>query len=77
MYRHELWEEGFYMDTLEKYECLDCEKEFLIGKELSKGCKLKCPYCGKRDVEMTAYSGEEQLETLADDMGCLGLYVQL
>ena len=34
MYREDEWTEGFYIDNHEKYECVDCGRQFIVGEKL-------------------------------------------
>lgn len=78
MYRSDDWFEGFYIDNHRKYECNECNKEFIVGEELLKDCPPGfpiCPYCGKSNVECTSWTEDDQLEELSSDMGCLAISV--
>lgn len=78
MWRKPYWKKGYYIDNHEKYNCLDCGKDFIVGKELLKSCRHGypvCPYCGSDIVEDIAGTDDEQLEELADIMGCLWIYI--
>lgn len=78
MWRQSYWQEGHYIDNHEKYNCLECGKDFIVGKKLLESCQPDypiCPYCGSKYVEGIVGTDEEQLEELADFMGCLGIYV--
>lgn len=74
MYRDENWMEGFYIENHEKYECDDCGKTFIVGKESSESCRLVCPYCGQSNVERIAWTEDADLEELGSAMGCLAIY---
>lgn len=79
MYRSDDWVDGFYIDNHEKYECMCCEKQFIVGEESLKGRetnKPKCPYCGASQVELTVWTEDDQLEELSSDLGCLAIHVQ-
>lgn len=79
MYRSDDWVEGFYIDNHKKYECCNCEKEFIVGEELLNDCTPGfpvCPYCGQSSVECTSWTEDDQLEELSSDMGCLAIYVE-
>lgn len=76
MYRRDTWKEGFYQDNLVKYKCYDCEKHFIVGKELAKDCPPGfpvCPYCGQSNVEVESETEDDLLEEM--DLGCIGIYV--
>lgn len=78
MYHGESWADGFYIDNHKKYKCLDCEKEFIIGEKLLEECPPNypvCPYCGQNNVECTVWTEDEELPQLANDLGCLAIYV--
>lgn len=77
MYRNENWIEGYYIENHEKYECGDCGKTFILGQESTRDCPPRypcCPYCGQHNVERIVWTGDEDLEELADRMGCLAIY---
>lgn len=63
---------NFYQDNLEKNNCLDCNKSFIVGEYLAKGININCPYCKSENIEADAYTDREKLESM--DMGCLGIY---
>lgn len=76
MFRKNTWEQGVYIDNHKKYECRDCNKQFIVGEESLKDCKDQspiCPYCGSGIVECTVWTLDEDLEELEDDMGCLAI----
>lgn len=78
MYRKETWAKGYYIDSHEKYLCFGCKKTFIVGAELLNRAnrdKPICPYCGNESVEWNSGTSDEQLEDLADYMGCLGIYI--
>lgn len=43
MYREDGWVDGFYIDNHKKYECISCEKEFIVGEEAMKDCRPGYP----------------------------------
>ena len=77
MYRKDYWPVGHYADHIDKYECLECGNEFIVGRkmlEMSGRKKPICPYCGCDLTDDQAGTDDERLEELADELGCLGLY---
>lgn len=77
MYRKDYWSVGHYADHIDKYECLECGNEFIVGRkmlEMSGRKKLICPYCGCELTDDQARTDDERLEELVDELGCLGLY---
>lgn len=77
MYRKDYWPVGYYADHIDKYECLECGNEFIVGRkmlEMSGRKKPICPYCGCELTDDQAGTDDERLEELADELGCLGLY---
>lgn len=79
MYRSEEWVDGIYTDNHRKYQCMGCNKQFILGEELLKSCGPKypiCPYCGFQHVELQAWMEDDQLEELSSDMGCLAIRVE-
>ena len=78
MYREDGWEKGFYIDNHKKYECRDCGKQFIVGEKLIEDCLPGfpiCPYCGKNNVECTAWTEDDQLQELASNIGCIAIYI--
>ncbi len=75
MYRSDGWVEGHYIDNHKKYECMGCEKQFIVGEELLQGREPKCPYCGFSRVELISWTEDGELEALSSDLGCLAIYV--
>ena len=78
MYRANTWSKGFYIDNHDKFYCLDCEKEFIVGRELLKRSNREtpiCPYCGNAITELISWTEDDMLEELQSDLGCLGIYV--
>lgn len=76
MVREESWKKGFYADNLIKYECKECNKQFIIGEEMLKDCPPNyplCPYCGQNNVDKTAWTTDDDL--LDTELGCVGLYI--
>lgn len=74
MYREEEWEKGYYIVNHQKYNCLDCGRDFIVGKELLEECQPGfpiCPYCGKSHVELTVWTEDDQLQELSSELGCL------
>lgn len=60
--------------NLEKYECLECDKEFIVGAEMIGEIGVQCPYCGFRHVDDTVGTNDEFLKDL--DLGCLNLIMK-
>lgn len=80
MYREEYWEKGYYIVNHQKYNCLNCGKDFIIGEELLDERVPNspiCPYCGQAHAECVAETDEELLQKLAAELGCLGIYVNV
>lgn len=78
MWRQPYWAEGHYIDNHEKYNCLECGKDFIVGKKFLENCLPGypiCPYCGSKYVKNTVRTDEIQLEEFADFIGCLGIYI--
>lgn len=77
MYRKDYWPVGYYADHIDKYECLKCRNEFIVGRkmlEMSRREKPICPYCGCNLTDDQAGTDDERLEELVEELGCLGLY---
>jgi len=66
---------NYYEDIYQKHQCQTCKRAFITGEKLSENMDLTCPYCGSRDIQLTAASTEETAEEM--DMGCLGIYFYL
>lgn len=78
MFRKERWAKGFYIDNHDKCNCLDCEREFIVGRELLKRANREtpiCPYCGSTITELVSGTEDDMLEDLQSDLGCIGIYV--
>lgn len=79
MFRKDYWAANYYMDHHDKYECLECKNEFIVGRKMLENSKREtpiCPYCGHNLVECTVGTDDERLEELEDELGCLGLYFE-
>lgn len=55
-----------------KYECLDCHKAFIVGKELIRENKVACPYCSSRYTECVAGPPDDN-DALYDELGCMSI----
>lgn len=78
MYREDGWVEGHYIDNHVKYECQDCEREFIVGEKMLEDSPLGypvCPYCGQSNVERISWTEDEQLANLSSEMGCLAICI--
>ena len=76
-YREDSWSKGFYIDNHMKYECLSCDKQFIMGEKLSENCSGGypcCPYCEKKNIEKIVWTHDAMLEDLDSDMGCLAIH---
>ncbi|WP_248663237.1 hypothetical protein [Fuchsiella alkaliacetigena] len=64
---------NYYYDNLIRYECLECEKGFIVGKYLSQNSDkdIICPYYHSDRVEADACSDDDLLERY--QLGCLNL----
>jgi len=61
----------YYIDTLEKRYCLNCQKAFIVGEELSKTVNpVRCSYCISDSTEVTAYCNKD----FVYEFGCMALY---
>ena len=64
---------NYKMHVLVKYECLECEKSFILSKKFVddlKGIDVSCPYCGNYNVEDTVIMDDQDS---LDELGCLGI----
>lgn len=78
MYRDPSWAEGHYIDRHKKFHCYICRKDFIVGEKLLEDCPFVfpiCPYCGRIQAECVVETADDQLEELADQLGCLAIYV--
>lgn len=78
MYREDTWANGFYIDNHDKYQCLNCDKTFIVGRELLKRANLKnphCPYCESEMTQLVSCTEDDMLQELHSDLGCLGIYI--
>jgi len=66
---------NYYEDRYVKHECQSCKRCFIVGRKLSEGMRLSCPYCQSSNIEVVAASAEESARDM--DMGYLGLYYSL
>lgn len=62
---------NYFEDNLDKHECLDCGKAFIVGTDLSKDVNIHCPYCQSANTECVAWIDDEGLSEL--DLGCLAI----
>lgn len=65
------YENGYEECNLEKHQCSDCNRQFIVGTELLDRNKPSCPYCKSERVEKVAWTEDENLEEL--DLGCFSL----
>ncbi len=65
------YENGYEECNLEKYKCLICGKQFIVGKEMLDENEPICPYCKNEQVEKIVWTEDEDLKEL--DLGCLSL----
>jgi len=76
MFRKDYWLKGYYIDNHEKYECLSCKNEFIIGSNILRTSNRKtpiCPYCGSIHTDSIVYTDDDELEELSNELGCLGI----
>ena len=76
MYREKTWNKDFYLDNLEKYECLECGSEFIIGRNKLKMVNRKtaiCPYCGSKNTDSSVYLDDEEMAEIAGELGCVAI----
>lgn len=58
-------------DNLIKFECHDCGRKFIVGKQSAANKFIWCPYCKSDCAEAIAW--EDNKERL-NELGCLGIY---
>lgn len=78
MYREKDWEKGYYLVNLMKLRCCECQREFIVGKEMCEGLPLEfpiCPYCGSINLDLIAWTEDSDLAEKACDLGCLALEI--
>lgn len=61
----------YKMHMLVKYECLECEKSFILSqKQADESEEITCPYCKAENVESVSMMVDsDQLE----ELGCMGI----
>lgn len=64
---------NYKMHVLVKYECLECERSFILSKKQVddlEGFDVSCPYCGNYNVEDTVIMDDpDSLE----ELGCMAI----
>lgn len=66
------WNPNYYIDELVKWQCLECDKEFILSEYQvahSRG-HIRCPYCISDAVE--AYVALINQDTL-EELGCMAI----
>lgn len=64
---------NYKMHVLVKYECLECERSFILSKKQVddfEGIDVSCPYCGNYNVEDTVIMDDPDS---IEDLGCMGI----
>lgn len=61
--------------NLEKHECMNCDKGFIVGTEMLDNKNPRCPYCGSICTEKMSWTTNDDLEAL--DLGCLALGMEV
>lgn len=59
------------MQTLEKWQCHDCEKGWLLIVEDTKDAAIHCPFCGQTGSQVESVAGQNPEIDYEDEMGCL------
>ena len=66
-----------YQCNLEKYECLNCENQFIVGMEMRmrrrNSGELWCPYCRSENVDRLAYTDDD---TSIGQFGAVGSFLE-
>lgn len=62
---------NYKMHMLVKYECLECEKSFILSqRQANESEKITCPYCSSESIEDVAMMVDrDKLE----ELGCMGI----
>lgn len=56
-----------------KYECITCNREFIVEQELTDQNKsMVCPYCASGITEWVAGPPNDEA-ALYDELGCMGI----
>lgn len=63
--------DGYEECSLEKYDCHNCNKQFIVGTEFIDGAKISCPYCESKLVKKIVWTYDDDLKDM--DLGCLSL----
>jgi|GEM_PF-3527592 len=69
------WNEDLIEDCYDNHVCNNCNKAFIVGEELSKGCELSCPYCKSSNIELHSGMDAEWIEDTGG-LCCGGIYVK-
>lgn len=63
---------SYVLDTLVKYHCFDCDKEFILSEFQVRNSHrdIVCPYCHGKDIKDYVFmDNEDDLDAL----GCMGI----
>lgn len=61
----------YKMHHLVKYECCDCDGEFIVSKVQAKGeVYMTCPYCNGTETEEVAELVDYDI---LNSLGCMGI----
>jgi len=59
--------------NLQKNDCLDCDKQFITGLEISNEIGMICPYCGSSNTVRIVHTDDD---SIPEDMGCLSIMIE-
>lgn len=57
--------------TLEKWQCHECEKGWLMLQEDTEENEIKCPFCGTHGEHVMAMARQADDDEYEQEMGCL------
>lgn len=61
---------------LVKYQCFECDKQFIVGAMDEKEKKpICCPYCQSETIDdMVNVEPDQDYSKWLEEMGCMGIY---
>lgn len=59
------------MRLLVKYECIECDEQFLVDKARAEGKELICPYCTEETEAVAGQNPDPDVDLGSQLDGCL------